>query len=83
MKGNKELYWRKTIGITILVMIIWAVFGYFPGILFVDQLNSFHIGGAPVGFWFAQNGSIYVFWLLTFYYARRMSQLDEEFDLHE
>lgn len=83
MKGNKELYWRKTIGITILVMIVWAVFGYLPGILFVDQLNSFRIGGAPVGFWFAQNGSIYVFWLLTFYYARRMSQLDEEFDLHE
>jgi putative solute:sodium symporter small subunit len=81
--NNKVLYWKKTISFTLMVMAIWAFFGFVPTILFVDQMNSMSLGGAPLGFWFAQNGSIYAFWFLTLWYAIKMGKQDEEFDLHE
>lgn len=83
MKGDKELYWEKTKRFTLLIMAIWAVLGYVPGILLVDHFNRFKLAGAPLGFWFAQNGSIFVFWGLTLWYAIKMGRQDEEFDLHE
>ena len=80
---NKTAYWQATKSFTVKVMLLWAFFGYFPTILFVEQLNAFHLGGLPLGFWFAQNGSIFVFMGLVLWYAKGMEKLDKQFDVHE
>jgi putative solute:sodium symporter small subunit len=64
-------------------LVVWAVVSYGCGILLVDLLNQVQIGGYKLGFWFAQQGSIYVFVGLIFYYARKMGQLDREFNVEE
>jgi putative solute:sodium symporter small subunit len=66
-----------------LCLSIWFVVSYLFGIVLVDQLNAISIGGYRLGFWFAQQGSIYVFVVLIFFYAFRMNKLDKEFDVHE
>ena len=64
-------------------MIIWFVTSYGFGILLVDWLNQVRIGGFKLGFWFAQQGSIYVFVALIFFYAWRMNKIDRKYDVHE
>ncbi len=60
----------------VVLLSIWFVVSYLLGIVFVEPLNQFHIGGFPLGFWFAQQGSIYVFIILTFVYAFAMDRID-------
>jgi putative solute:sodium symporter small subunit len=62
---------------------VWFVASYLFGIILVDQLNVISIGGYDLGFWFAQQGSMYTFVVLIFFYAWRMNKLDREFDVHE
>lgn len=62
-------------------MVIWFLVSFIFGILLVDQLNLIRWGGYKLGFWFAQQGSIYVFIALIFYYVRAMRKLDKEFGL--
>lgn len=62
---------------------VWFIVSYGFGIILFDPLNAFRIGGYPLGFWFAQQGSIYVFVILIFYYANRMNKLDKRFDVQE
>ena len=81
--AKQQAYWKKVIGFTMQVMALWAFFGYVPPIILADSLNSIRIGGAPLGFWFAHNGSIYVFWGLTLWYAKKMEAIDREFDVNE
>ncbi|MCP4210299.1 MAG: DUF4212 domain-containing protein [Halieaceae bacterium] len=76
-------YWRRNITLVIKLLIIWFIVSYGCGILLVDTLNQIQIGGYKLGFWFAQQGSIYVFIVLVFYYARRMAALDREFDVDQ
>jgi putative solute:sodium symporter small subunit len=76
-------YWRRNLSLMFKLMVIWFVVSYGCGILLVDLLNHVRIGGYKLGFWFAQQGSIYVFVVLIFYYARKMAALDKEFDVHE
>ncbi len=76
-------YWRRNITLVIKLLIIWFIVSYGCGILLVDTLNQIQIGGYKLGFWFAQQGSIYVFIALVFYYARRMAALDREFDVDQ
>ena len=64
-------------------MIAWFVCSYGFGILFVEQMNQIQIGGLKLGFWFAQQGSIYVFVFLIFFYAWRMNKMDQKYDVHE
>ncbi len=64
-------------------MIVWFTCSYGFGILFVEQMNRFHIGGLKLGFWFAQQGSIYIFVALIFFYAWRMNKMDQKYDVHE
>jgi putative solute:sodium symporter small subunit len=64
-------------------LIIWFVVSYGLGILLVEPMNEYSIGGYPLGFWFAQQGSIYVFLVLIFIYAWRMNALDRKYDVHE
>ena len=72
-------YWKKNLSLMIRLLVIWFVVSFGFGILLVDELNQFSLGGYKLGFWFAQQGSIYCFIILTFYYARRMAALDHEF----
>ncbi|MDT8447868.1 MAG: DUF4212 domain-containing protein [bacterium] len=82
-QDNKKDYWKATLSLTLKVMALWAFFGYVPTILFVEQLNSIHMGGFPLGFWFAQNGSIIIFFFLVLWYAKAMHKLDAKFDVNE
>ena len=63
--------------------VIWFVVSYLFGIILVDALNTIKIGGYKLGFWFAQQGSIYVFVALIFFYANRIGKLDRQFGVHE
>lgn len=78
-----EAYWKATLTLLTKIMIVWFLVSYGAGILFVEQLNNISLGGYPLGFWFAQQGSIYVFIALIFYYAKKMGQIDREFDVDE
>ena len=83
MDNSSKAYWKETLGLVRNMLIIWFAVSYACGILFAPALNSIHLGGYPLGFWFAQQGSIYVFIGLIFYYARAMGKLDEKYDVHE
>jgi putative solute:sodium symporter small subunit len=82
-KFSKEAYWKKNLKILGVLLVIWFAVSFGCGILFVDQLNAIRIGGFKLGFWFAQQGSIYSFVVLIFVYVVRMNQLDKEFDVNE
>lgn len=70
-------YWKKNLAIMAFLLAIWALVGLGAGILFADTLNQFHLGGYPLGFWFAQQGSILVFVLLILVYALWLNRLDK------
>ncbi|WP_127476885.1 DUF4212 domain-containing protein [Sulfurivermis fontis] len=76
-------YWKANVRLLMLCLAIWFVVGYVLSIMLVGPLNSISVGGYPLGFWFAQQGSIYVFVALIFFYASRMNKLDRQFDVHE
>lgn len=78
-------YWIRNLRLLISLLVIWWLVSYGAGIFWADALNSIIIPGTgfPLGFWFAQQGSIYVFVVLIFVYAWRMNKLDREFDVHE
>ena len=76
-------YWRRNLALMVKLMVVWFIVSYGFGILLVDWLNQIQIGGYKLGFWFAQQGSIYVFVVLIFYYTRRMAALDREFGVEE
>lgn len=82
-KKTPQQYWKRNIRLLGFLLSIWFVASYGCGILFVDTLNAFKIGGFPLGFWFAQQGSIYVFVVLIFVYVWQMNKLDKEFDVDE
>jgi putative solute:sodium symporter small subunit len=81
--GKKLAYWRKNLQYLSILLVIWFFFSYGCGILFVDALDKIQVGGFKLGFWFAQQGSIYVFVALIFVYAYLMKKLDHEFHLDE
>ncbi|WP_421620986.1 DUF4212 domain-containing protein [Alkalilimnicola ehrlichii] len=75
--------WRKNLKIIGGCLVVWAFVSLVLGVLLADWLNNFSIGGYPLGFWFAQQGSIYVFLVIIFFYAWRMNKLDREYDVYE
>ena len=83
MDNNAAEYWRANLRLLIGVLVVWFVVSYLFGIILVDALNAVQIGGYQLGFWFAQQGSIYVFVALIFFYAWRMNKLDRQFDMQE
>ncbi|WP_304232633.1 DUF4212 domain-containing protein [Jiulongibacter sediminis] len=85
MKDEKtrEAYWRKNLSYLAILLSIWFIVSYLCGIVFVDRLNTIRMGGFKLGFWFAQQGSIYVFIVLIFVYVRLMNKLDKEFNVNE
>ena len=78
---QRSRYWRRNRNLMIKLMMIWFLVSFVFGILLVDQLNMLRIGGYKLGFWFAQQGSIFVFIGLIFYYVKAMRRLDKEFGL--
>jgi putative solute:sodium symporter small subunit len=83
MEEKGKAYWSATLGLLGKILVVWFLVSFGAGILFAPMLNSISLGGYPLGFWFAQQGSIYVFVVLIFYYAKRMGEIDREFDVHE
>ncbi|CAC9450109.1 FIG152265: Sodium:solute symporter associated protein [uncultured Gammaproteobacteria bacterium] len=83
MSSNNNDYWKANIALIVKCLSIWFIVSYLFGIVFVDALNVIKIGGYKLGFWFAQQGSIYAFVVLVFYYAKRMGDIDEKYNVHE
>ena len=82
-KGVLERYWKRNIRLTVTLLVIWFVVGYLLSIVFAPALNAFTFLGAPLGFWMAQNGAIYVFVVLILIYAVWMNRMDNEFGVEE
>lgn len=82
---NKSMaaYWTANLKLLAMCLVVWFVVSFGFGIILAEPLNAIHLGGYPLGFWFAQQGSIYVFMVLIFFYAWRMNRIDREFDVHE
>jgi putative solute:sodium symporter small subunit len=76
-------YWKSNLRLLTILLIIWFVVSYGFGIILVEPLNTIMLGGYPLGFWFAQQGSIYVFLVLIFVYAISMNRLDKKFEVDE
>ncbi|MAW96178.1 MULTISPECIES: DUF4212 domain-containing protein [unclassified Leeuwenhoekiella] len=80
---NARKYWRENIKYLTILLIIWFAVSFGCGILFKDFLNRYSLGGFKLGFWFAQQGSIYVFVILIFVYIRLMNKLDKKYGYNE
>jgi putative solute:sodium symporter small subunit len=76
-------YWKRNLRLMVGLLVVWFAVSFGAGILFVEQLNEIVIADFPLGFWFAQQGSIYTFVVLILVYALRMDRLDEEFGVDE
>lgn len=80
---HASAYWKENVRYLFILLTIWFVVSYGAGILFKDVLDSIRIGGFKLGFWFAQQGSIYVFVILIFVYIRLMNKLDKKYGFDE
>lgn len=80
---SKRKYWKKNLTYLAILLSVWFMVSFGASILFADQLNKFHLGGFPLGFWFAQQGAIYVFVILIFIYVFLMNRLDRKFNVDE
>ncbi|WP_299111500.1 DUF4212 domain-containing protein [uncultured Winogradskyella sp.] len=80
---NATAYWKENIKYLAILLTIWFVVSFGCGILFREALNEFKLGGFKLGFWFAQQGSIYVFVILIFVYVRLMNKLDKKYGYDE
>ena len=76
--SNSNEYWKKSISLVAKLLSVWFIVSFGCGILFKEQLDQFSIGGAPLGFWMAQQGSIICFVILLILYANFMNKLDKE-----
>ncbi len=83
MSGSPQDYWKANIRLVSILLVIWFVVSYLFGIILVDLLNEIRIAGVGLGFWFAQQGSIFTFLILIFVYAKKMNDLDRKFNVHE
>lgn len=82
-RTSSNAYWAANVRIIMISLAIWFIASFGMGILLRPALSGIMVGGADLGFWFAQNGSIYVFLVLIFAYAWRMNKLDREFGVEE
>ena len=76
-------YWKENLTYLAILLVVWFLASYGAGILFVDYLNSFRLGGFKLGFWFAHQGSIYIFVVLIFVYIWLMNRLDKKYGYTE
>jgi len=83
MKTQKKHYWKSNLKYLALLLSIWFTVSFLFGIVFAESLNQFYLGGFPLGFWFAQQGSIFCFVLLIFIYVYLMNRLDKKHNVDE
>ena len=76
---DQNSYWEQNVKLILKCLLIWFIVSYGFSIVFVDILNQIRIGGYKLGFWFSQQGSIYTFVFLIFYYAKEIEKIDIEF----
>ncbi len=76
-------YWKTNLKYLGILLAVWFIVSYLFGIILVDELNTIHLGGFKLGFWFAQQGSIYVFVILIFVYIKLMNTLDKKYEVNE
>ncbi len=76
-------YWRANLRVLAQCLLVWVIVSFLLSVILVDVLNTLRLGGYPLGFWFAQQGSLYTFIVLIFYYAWRMNRLDRQFHFEE
>lgn len=79
----RRAYWRANLRLAGACLAVWFAASFGCGVLFVDVLDRVRFGGFRLGFWFAQQGSIYVFVALIFFYAWRMGKIDKRHDVDE
>mgnify|MGYP005844950867 FL=1 len=82
-KASSNAYWRANVRVILISLAIWFICSFGLGIILRPALKGISVGGADLGFWFAHNGSIYVFLVLIFAYAARMNKLDREHGVDE
>ena len=80
---NHEEYWQANIKLVIGCLVVWFIVSFGFGVLLVEQLNAIRLGGFKLGFWFAQQGSIYTFLALIFFYVHQMNKLDKKYNVHD
>lgn len=80
-KSQNSNYWKENLRLIWILMTIWFVVSFLFGIILVEPLNAIQIGGYKLGFWFAQQGSIYTFVVLIYVYTRSMTKLDRKYGL--
>jgi len=80
---DKQNYWRENLRLIFICLAIWFVVSFGFGLLLVEPLNAIRLGGYKLGFWFAQQGSIYTFVGLIFWYTVKMNQLDKKYNVEE
>ena len=78
-----EEYWKHNLKYLVILLPIWFLVSFGAGIIFVTQLNEIKLGGFKLGFWFAQQGAIYTFFILIIVYIRLMNNLDKKYGFHE
>ena len=78
-----KLYWKENLKYLAILLSIWFIVSYGCGILFVNELNAYRLGGFKLGFWFAQQGAIYAFVILIYVYIRLMAKLDKKYNVNE
>jgi len=83
MSNSPGEYWSANLRLVSILLLIWFIVSYGFGIVLAEPLNAIRIGGVGLGFWFAQQGSMYIFVILIFVYAHLMGKLDRKFDVHE
>lgn len=82
-EAQRQQYWRRNLRLMSVLLAIWALVSFGAGILFVEPLNNISFIGFPLGFWFAQQGSIITFVILIAVYVWRMDKLDAEYGIDE
>jgi putative solute:sodium symporter small subunit len=80
---NQVAYWKQNLVYIVVLLSIWFGVSYFAGIMIADTLDQFRVGGFPLGFWFANQGSEIVFVVLIFVYVALMNRLDKKFGVYE
>lgn len=83
MDNDKQAYWKANLWLMLMLLAVWFLVSFVCGILAIDYLNQFRFFGYKLGFWFSQQGSIYVFVILIFVYAWKMNRLDKQHGVRE
>ena len=78
-----QAYWQENISMIVKLLTVWFAVSFGCGIIFINELNTIEISGVKLGYWFAQQGSIYIFVILIFVYVRLINKIDEKYCVHE